>query len=272
MNHKGLQSRLRAVFLGDYVSTKVVVDGAFEPYLLEMLERQVFPLVPREALCLDIGANIGNRACFFAEHFQRVVCFEPNPLTYRLLDVNAFGLPIDTVPMGLSDAPGKLWFRQNTRNRGASMIVEEPGEGDFRVEVTTLDQFARESGLSGIGFVKMDVEEHELQVLKGARETLHAQLPVLAMEGFFGDNPIFGGQIEDELRALGYTAFYRAAPRSGLARWLKDRGHVLNRGLLAVVLPERIKRDVELESVAQIRDENHELFIAMAEPREIPPI
>ena len=270
MNHKGLTSSVRAVFLGDFVSTAIVTKGVFEGHLLEVLEKQILPLVPKDKVCLDIGANIGNHACIFARHFTRVVSFEPNPVVHKLLEVNAMGAGIEPVNIGLSDAPGNLLFKQNTRNFGASAVVERKEDADFEIAVVALDDYCAQEGIGDIGFVKIDVEGHELKVLKGARKTLAEHGPILAMEGLYGDDPDLGAEVEAELIAAGYTHFYRAVPRVPLAKWLAARGHTLHRGLLAVLLPDHVQRASELEEAAGIKGENHELFIAARAPLSLP--
>ena len=59
-------STVRAVFLGDWISQRIILDGIYEGRELEVLSREVFPRLAQPATALDIGANIGNHACYFA--------------------------------------------------------------------------------------------------------------------------------------------------------------------------------------------------------------
>jgi FkbM family methyltransferase len=85
--------------------------------------------------------------------------------------------------VGLSDREGeailhspgegsKLSSLHDTRTRltrvGASAVLDEP------VVVTTLDRFCADEGLERIHFLKLDVEGHELSVLRGASTMLDA--------------------------------------------------------------------------------------------------
>lgn len=257
---------VRAVFLGDYVSTEIITKGLYERHQLDVLRKDIFAHLPANSLCLDIGANIGNHACYFAKHFDRVIAFEPNPVVCQLLKVNAMGRGIKIEEMGLSDKAGRLWFKQNLVNRGSSSIVEQEAEADFDIPVQRLDDYCNENQLSDIGFVKMDVEGHELKVLQGALDTLAASRPVLAAEGHFATYPKLGAAIEALLKESGYTAFYHLVPRHGLARWFVDRGFRVTSGPLALVLPEHVKRTQKLERIETILGKDHALFVAAHAP------
>ena len=262
----GHAPHLRAVFLGDYVSTEVITKGIYEKHQLDVLTREVFGHLKDAPVCLDIGANIGNHACFFAQHFERVIAFEPNPVVHALLAVNTMGTSVERHQMGLSDQQGTLWFRQDNVNLGASAIVDTEEDADFSIPVDTLDSFCGKHGIDRIDFIKIDVEGHEANVLRGACETLKAHGPVLATEGLFRKDPALGEVVEKALRAAGYAYFYGLVPRHPLAAWLAARGWRLNSGLMAVLLPEDVKRARKLEPRAHVSGENHALFIATTTP------
>jgi len=59
------------------------------------------------------------------------------------------------------------------------------------VKVTTIDKFVEANKLPRVDFIKMDVEGHELKVLKGAHETIQAFKPSLAVSAYHrGDDLI----------------------------------------------------------------------------------
>ncbi len=76
-----------------------------------------------------------------------------------------------------------------SENGYTTMVVQEPtvenspagcrvGEGENRVAIRTLDSL----GIGPVSFIKIDVEKHEFEVLKGAVETLKRDKPVLYIE------------------------------------------------------------------------------------------
>jgi len=179
----------RVVFLGVLeVSTNIILDGIYDGPGLEALARFVFRHLERDTTVLDIGANIGNHAVCFSEHFSRVVAFEPNPRVAAVLRANVMGLgTVDVVPIGLSDRPGVLNFEICEHNLGGSRVTDGPG--DTTIEVKTLDSLARDLVLQKVSFVKIDIEEHEDRVLAGAAGFLAAHRPILALEGFCAKHP-----------------------------------------------------------------------------------
>ncbi len=68
-----------ACFAFDHISTEITVRGRFERPALEFFCSQLFNRMQNRRLCLDVGANIGNHSLAFADHFDRVLAFEPNP-------------------------------------------------------------------------------------------------------------------------------------------------------------------------------------------------
>lgn len=251
---------VRAVFLGDLVSRRIIPDGIYEGRELEALAHWVFPRLDQPATALDIGANIGNHTCYLAEYFDRVVAFEPNPAVAAVLRANVMGRKskIEVVEAGLSDRSGRLNFSVNETNLGASRVTAEPSE--MTIKVDTLDQLAGPLRLDNIRFIKMDVEQHEEQVLAGAAALLASQRPVLAMEGHYKSYPEIGNRVVNQLNKLGYRHYYTFAPPR---HSLFDRQY----GGLRYVVPKLLRPldRLTLSSINSIVGRDHNLVIAAAE-------
>ena len=183
------QPIVRGVFVGDFTSTRIILDGVYERPELEVLSREVFPHLSKASTALDIGANIGNHTVWFAGHFDRVVAFEPNPMVAALLRINtmALGEAVEVVEVGLSDISGQAEFMIDGDHLGCSHISDKPA--DIQVAVERLDAFADPLDLHGVGFVKIDVEGHEEKVIAGAADLLLKAKPVIAMEGNYSGDP-----------------------------------------------------------------------------------
>ncbi len=195
-----------AVFVGDHVSSKIIIDGIYEHRELAFLAKELFPLFPHDSTALDIGANIGNHACFFADHFKRVVAFEPNPMVATLLRLNSSGRRIEVVEKGLSDTNGTLNFSLNRKNLGGSMVTD--GNTRMEIEVERLDSLVETMNLQDVSFVKIDVEGHEDEVLAGSFELLSKQRPIIAMEGFYKTDVKRVSVYQGLLREMGCGSFY----------------------------------------------------------------
>ena len=247
------------MFLGDFISRRVILDGIYEGRELEALSREVFPRLDRPATALDIGANIGNHACYFAAHFDRVVAFEPNPPVAAVLRANVMGRNVEVVETGLSDRPGELNFHVDQTNLGASQVTAD--SAGMTINVDALDRPAGPLGLDNVRFIKMDVERHEEQVLAGAAELLTSQRPVITMEGHYKSFRETGLRVAAQLDGLGYRYFCRFAALRGS---LFGPYYWSSRGVNP--RPLRPSARLTLAPIDSVVGRNHRLVVAAAEP------
>lgn len=143
---------------------------------------------------LDIGGNIGQTAMMMGLKIGaggRVCSFEPFPETYQkfLHNLSLNQSTINNVRaegFALGAEVGELQMYETSaiNSGGNRMVGNEQGEkaGLVTVPVSTVDAFVRSARLGRIDFIKIDVEGFEMNVLKGARETLTAHRPSLYIE------------------------------------------------------------------------------------------
>lgn len=203
-----------AVPVDDLIGVRLFSTGSFEQTQLDGVEALVQDLnLPPDAIFLDIGANIGVYSLHLSRYFAQVFAFEPNPVTFGYLNSNILGAGLgNTVPvnLGLSDTCGRSSIYVPTNgNLGWASLEPEHHEIDVRqmdVETQTLDEFVASRNLPGaqLGLIKVDVEGHEMSVLKGAQNTLAAFQPPLLCEVLSAGA---GSDMLNYLRGLGYTQF-----------------------------------------------------------------
>jgi FkbM family methyltransferase len=113
-----------------------------------------------------------------------MICFEPHPETFKKLVNNVSHLEVEIVNMGIGDSnqPMTLFdYADKDGSAHASLykaVIETIHGGasiSHKVEMTTLDSFAHDNGISQIDFVKIDVEGYELSVLKGMKELISSR-------------------------------------------------------------------------------------------------
>jgi len=151
--------------------------------------------IPRGGVFVDVGAHIGYyslKAAPMVGPGGHVLAIEPNPETIRRLraDIRESGASQVTVePVACSDSEGMADFFAATReNAGASSLSKAnaalagPIARTYRVRTRRLDDIVRESGVTRVDVIKIDVEGAELLVLKGAGETLDRYHPVVEVE------------------------------------------------------------------------------------------
>lgn len=134
----------------------------------------------------DVGANEGQTAVAYAAAFhpERIYSFEPNPITFQKLSRIAETHPmIRPINAALGDVSEKrkmiltgynctdsLLKPSNEARRYLGDIMLEKGTAD--IKTFTLDTFREESKIDHLDLLKLDVQGFEMQVLKGARQTL----------------------------------------------------------------------------------------------------
>jgi FkbM family methyltransferase len=127
----------------------------------------------------DVGANAGALSVFAAALGCEVFAFEPVPETFRRLmenvELNMPHCSILPLNIALGSAEGRL---RMTTGFGTGNHIVQPHEGSVSVEVdvSTLDLLTET--YPAPTFLKVDVEGHELEVIKGAGALLDS--PVLA--------------------------------------------------------------------------------------------
>lgn len=162
-------------------------------------------------LSLDIGANIGIYSAAMRRHARQCHAFEPNPefaWIYR-------GVLADVVlhPVALSERTGRAPFRIPVVDDVAYAgwgTLERPAlfaghsTRAFEVDLRRLDDL----GLEPVGLIKIDVEGHELEVLRGALETLRRDRPALLIESEERHRPGVLAELFRLLQDEGYLGFF----------------------------------------------------------------
>ena len=210
----GLYQRVKSSFLYDLywsaASPKLITDRRKEVEFY----RNTLTGFRKGDLIFDIGANQGQKTDIFLRLGARLLAVEPDPSNQKILRQNFLNYrlkrkPVTIVGKAVSDKPGK-----------AVLLIDEPGSakntlsqkwadslrtdsGRFgkklafgetcAVETTTLEELIRSHGKPY--YVKIDVEGHELSVVRG----MQSAVPFLSFEV---NLPEFAGEAEECVRIL----------------------------------------------------------------------
>ena len=166
----------------DNVISRTLENGSYwEPYMHSYFKKYIKP----NSLVLDIGANIGTHSVVIAKvcPTTTVHAFEPMDIHYDLLELNKHMNSLSNIichNVGLGSEPGIMYqpnleFEKEGNFGGHGLSYEKTNK---EISIKTIDMY----NFSNVSFIKCDVEGFELNVLKGALDTIIKNKPVMIIE------------------------------------------------------------------------------------------
>jgi len=199
-----------AVFAFDFIGHQINLKGFYERQELVAAFQYLSKQNLIHGFAADIGANIGNHSLFFRQYYSKVFSFEPNPRTYKLLSFNSELMDnITCFNFGLSDTTRSAFLNINAGNVGGSYLsVDESYRNNNQREINleTLDRVS-ESFKGKLGLLKIDVEGHELAVLRGGKTLIASDKPVILFEQQIENFQNGVSPVYEYLKSIGYTKF-----------------------------------------------------------------
>ena len=198
--------RFKVLVLSDdaYIGPALMKGGEWDGWMRPDLQKLVVP----GSEIIDVGGNIGWNALMFSD-YAPVHTFEP--VFFNLINENmkenSLVHDVSIHCYGLSDGPGI--FPIYIPGRDSESRVNYGGctlkpTGDHHGGVQQIELRRLDDVYTGrVSFMKIDVEGHELEVLKGAEQTIRKWHPAIMIEIFtFENSPVI-----EFLKTLGYTTF-----------------------------------------------------------------
>jgi FkbM family methyltransferase len=187
----------------DHIKKQMQKRGWYEKDML----LDIYKHVRAGGLALDVGAYCGTHTLWLARICNlRVIAFEPAPLPFQSLQFNVrkngLSKHVQLVNAAVGARSGQCRLIDgDPENTGTTKA--EPDDGGT-VPMVALDQYS----LSDVRVLKIDVEGGELEVLRGAAETIRRCRPRIYIE------TLAIAEVEQVLAGLGYerVGVYNATP------------------------------------------------------------
>lgn len=129
----------------------------------------------RRGVAVDVGAHVGTWSVHLAKWFKRVWAIEPQAENFACLNANVKDLDnVSILRMSLGNDVGTMRMLPGS-NSGGYFVTTSGAE---ITNMTRLDSLP----ITGMDFLKIDVEGYELAALKGGTETIMRDKPVIMIE------------------------------------------------------------------------------------------
>jgi len=148
------------------MSVNLIQTGIWEPCFTWIMRKEVCGLV------LEVGSNIGYATLLMSDLADKIVCTEPDKRSRRILKKNIklhqLENKVDVNKFAFSDkcSHEDIYYAEKSNQSG--MLV--PSKGNYEkgeVKTVTIDSLNIDPN-----FIKMDIEGYEVEVIKGAMDTL----------------------------------------------------------------------------------------------------
>ena len=196
----------------ELVQQRIYFHGYFDYWLTRRVESILKP----GDLFVDIGANIGWQTLMAGRLGARVISFEPSPNVFdhlqRNVSLNQFS-SVELRSVALSDHEGEAVMTlsdPNANNDGTGTL--EGGDNSGPQHTVKLSTFDSEIGSRNevVRLIKIDVEGHEIGVLKGMQESLKKGL----VKSLIIEIEHIKDRLDDFVKLLPGFSFYPLPPGS----------------------------------------------------------
>jgi FkbM family methyltransferase len=189
-------------------------------------------LVPADRVAIDVGANYGEYTYWLEKLSYKVALFEPHPECVEHLK-QCVSPSTDIYQMGLSNRSDESVLRIPIDGNSSAVICRASLSNKAVSEFDLLDELSiklarlDDLNINDVGFIKIDVEGHEREVIEGAEKTIRNFKPNLQVEieQRHLDCPI--QEIFGYIESLGYDSyFYRGKKLTKLVEFDLKRDQI----------------------------------------------
>jgi|TARA_R110000772_G_scaffold160976_1_gene272169 FkbM family methyltransferase len=191
----------------------------------DAIDRLINQFVKNKSVALDIGCHYGFTTKFLCSKFAHVHAFDFDNHVHECAKLNMkkfnvtnatfhpYGLGKDNKSVAITNVVQKLKRKTNGKIKRWAVVgdigthVDTKNQEDKTQNIKTLDSL----NITNIGLMMIDTEGYELHVIKGARETIARDKPVIVCEYHKGKKltrryGYYARDITEYLRELGYKS------------------------------------------------------------------
>ena len=169
--------------------------------------------IKKADIVLDIGANQGYYTSLFSiltGQYGQVHGFEPIPESFKKLEQlksSCKNVVLNNIAIGEKQGSASISYDPMDSEKASLLNSRNTYPNKFITEVNSIDNYMIDRKLDNIDFIKCDVEGFELNVLKGAYESVTKFSPDISMEMTSNQDDTI--EIINLLKKAGYNKFYK---------------------------------------------------------------
>ena len=151
----------------------------YESHVKNFMLGQTKEYLGKEKNTVDVGGAVGMYSFFFSQYSKHVHSFEAVPPVYKQLKANSKKAKnITTYNKAVSDHSGEASFFVDDKRLSNSSFQNLVNGQEIKVNVVSIDDM----GFENVGFIKIDTEGTELEVVRGAMRTIERDRPNCMVE------------------------------------------------------------------------------------------
>lgn len=204
------------------VSKHILKHGEYDAELCRLVKG----FLPPNAVCIDIGANIGFWTIFLVSECKAAKVFSIEPELSNLnlfrqnIDLNSSTAKVELFANAVGDMPGQLSLFLSDDNAGDHQMYDSnEGRKQIKVDVKRVDDLI---GERKIDFIKMDVQGFEPYVVGGMLGVLERNQDIILLTEFWPSGIKKAGSdsqaMLDRLSERGFQFFFAAPNSNALTR------------------------------------------------------
>jgi len=172
--------------LNNHIDWMAFFYGAYEKALLKVLGDYASRV--KDCVFVDVGANVGHHSLYLSKYCAEVHAFEPLPVLYQEIEkkIERNGIKnIHVHKCGLGDEAGEFtYYMPEDKNHGMGSFVARQTDNteSVRLRIENGVEYLAANKITRIDIIKIDVEGYEPRVLRGLRDDLVRNRPMIIIE------------------------------------------------------------------------------------------
>lgn len=163
-------------------------------------KHRMIPLVKNRGVVITAGGNCGMYTRFYADLFGMVYSFEPDQINFQCLVANNPFENVVKINGALGEHNGFIFVNRDSLDNVGTHTVQQHAAG-------VIPMFSIDSmNFPIVDLIQLDVEGYEINIIKGAIETIKRDHPVIAGENCYPESAV--GQF---LQGIGYKPVEQVA-------------------------------------------------------------